>query len=434
MPIPLSNTLARLLATAWRLAFREPLPEGLHQHLDRLLFFGTGMLSARMLSALAQILMGRILGPTYYGELTIVILLAGYFSLPITGGWGLAFTRVVATQGDPKRSYQALKALLLICFCFAAAVALGLYLLRGPLGDLLNLKLALMNLTVLMSLLYAWWLLAKQVAQAFQAWGTYIAVDLGWAIILLVLAAVLMVLGRAELTAICTAFLAAYFLAGLLAGKWVRRSIGTGPALAFVRPILQHGGFLLLNGIIGAAAYSIDRLLLQRLLGPQEVGLYQAHFLAIFGLVSSLMTLVLTYAFPLFCRDDHSGMHQTLKRFARLQYPFTLTLSALVGIAGLWLYGYPISTPLFICFCLFGGIQFHTQIKAWYIASKGPAATRRVLGSQVLFLGVAVLLLMAMVERLGMVAGGLSLLIASLIALFYLSWIEKKLSAQEAAA
>lgn len=425
MPIPFSDTLVRLSSAGWRLAFREPLPEGLRQHLDRFIFFGTGMLAARMLSAVVQILLGRSLGPTHYGELTIVLLLAGYFSLPIAGGWGLAFTRIAAAQTDPQKQFQALKALLMICFGFAIAVGLALYLLRSPLGVWLGLQRPLMNLTLLMSLVYAGWLLAKQIAQAFQAWGVYIAVDLGWAALLLALVGCLTALDHTEPTTIGAAFLAAYLLSSLVIGRWLRRSLGSGPALAFARPILQHGGFLLLNGIVGISAYSIDRVLLQRYLGPQEVGVYQAHFLAVYGLVSSLMTLVLTYAFPIFCRDEGYALRQSLRRFSRLQYPFTLALCTLVGLAALWLYDYPVSAPLFICFCLFGSIQFHGQIKAWYISSKGPDTTRRVLGSQVLFLAVNVLLLVGLVGRLGMVSGGISLLAGALAALFYLNRLEK---------
>ncbi len=427
MPIPFSDPLVRFISAGWRLAFREPLPEGLRQHLGRMLSFGAAIAAARIISAMAQILIGRILGPTQYGKLTIVMLLAGYFSLPIIGGWGLAFTRVAATQMETEKRFQALKALLLICLCFAVAVAFGLYLLRIPLGEWLNIQRPLMNLTLVMSLLYAWWILAKQVAQAFQAWGSYIAADLGWALLLLGLAALLMALGQMTLTTACAAFWTAYFFSGLALAKWARKVIGTGPAVAFARPILQHGGILLLNGIIGTAAYSVDRLLLQRFLGPQEVGLYQAHLLATFGLVSSLMNLILTYAFPLFCRDDHNAMHQSLKRISWLQYPFTILLSAVVGMAGLYLYGYPVSPLLFICFCLFSGLQFHSQIKAWYISSKGAAATRRVLGSQLLFLGMVIVLLTGLTKHLGIQAGGVSLVASSLISLLYLSRIEKGL-------
>jgi O-antigen/teichoic acid export membrane protein len=428
MPAPFSHTIARLLSAGWHLAFSEPPPEGLLRHLDRMLFFGSGMIAARILAALAQILIGRILGQTHYGELTIIILLAGYFSLPITGGWGLAFARVVAVQSDSGKNLQALKALLSISLFFGLVVGIGLYALRDPMSAWLKIDRTLMNLALPMTLLYAWWLLAKQIAQAFQAWGTYIAIDLGWATILLGTTTLLISSGHTELLPICTAFLSAYFLSGLAAGKWVLRSLGTGPALAFARPIIQHGGFLLLNGMIGVAAYSIDRILLQRFLGAREVGLYQAHFLATYGLIGAMMTMVLTYAFPLFCRDDSNLLRQTLRRFTRLQYAFTLPASAAVGTAALWLYGYPVSWPLFACLCLFGSIQFHGQVKAWYIASKGTDATRQVLGSQVLFLAINIMLLCGLARRLGIVAGGISLLVAALAALFYLIRTENRLA------
>ncbi|MFZ1985258.1 MAG: oligosaccharide flippase family protein [Desulfatitalea sp.] len=431
MPTAFSHTVARLLSAGWYLAFKEPPPEGLLRHLDRMLFFGSGMIAARILSAVTQILLGRTLGQTHYGELTIIMLLAGYLSLPISSGWASAFARIVAVQSDPRKSFQALRSLLLIAFGCGLAVGLGAYAFRDPIGTWLHIDRRLMDLTLMMSLFYAWWSLAKQIAQALQDWRTYVAADLGWAIIVLGLFTLLVGIGRAELAAICFVFWAAYFCAGLAAGKFVVKSFGTGSALTFAGPMLQHGGLMLLNGLIGVAAYSVDRILLQYFLGAQEVGLYQAHFLATYGLVGSLMTLVLTYAFPLFCRDDRNLLPQTLRRFTRLQYAFTLAPSAVVGTAALWLYGYPMSLPLFACLCLFGSIQFHGQIKAWYIASKGAAATRRVLGSQVIFLFVNIVLLFGLARRLGIVAGGISLLVAALAALLFLIRTEKKLARHE---
>jgi O-antigen/teichoic acid export membrane protein len=428
MPIPFNHIVARLLSTVWYLAFKEPPPEGLLRHLDRMLFFGAGMIAARILSAVTQILLGRTLGQTRYGELTIIVLLASYFSLPISSGWGAAFARIVAVQSDPRKNFQALRSLLLIALGCGLAVSLGLYAFRGPMGAWLHIDRRLMDLTLLMSLFYAWWSLAKQIAQALQAWRTYVAVDLGWAVIALGLVILLVVVGRTELAAICAVFWIGYFCSGMAAAKFVVKSFGTGSALTFAGPILQHGGLMLLNGLTGVAAYSIDRILLQYFLGAREVGLYQAHFLATYGLVGSLMTLMLTYAFPLFCRDDRNLLRQTLRRITRLQYAFTLAASAVVGIVALWLYGYPVSLPLFACLCLFGSIQFHGQVKAWYIASKGAAATRQVLGSQVIFLLVNIALLSGLARRLGITAGGISLLVAALAALFYLIRTERRLT------
>jgi O-antigen/teichoic acid export membrane protein len=177
---------------------------------------------------------------------------------------------------------------------------------------------------------------------------------------------------------------------------------------------------MLLSGLVTVSTYSMDRIIIQKSLGPESVGLYQAHFLATFGVVSALMTILITYLFPLFCRDDNGHLHRNLGRLSLLQYPVTILLSAAVGRGVLWLYGYPLCLPLLVCLTLFGAVQFHVQMKAWYLSSKGANTALIALGSQLTFLILNAMILVVLVDRLGIISGGIALLAAALGSLLYL--------------
>ncbi len=348
MPHSITRAVRQTLSHLWHMVFREPAPEAVLGHIERFLFFGIGMVAVKLVSAGAQVFVGRVLGPAGYGQLTVVLLLAGYFAVPIVGGWGLAFTRIAAQETEPKARLAALNSLLIVSLVLCVLVCGILIVLRRYLVIWLSLDLRLVHWTIATTLLYAWWVLARQIAQAFQAWRTYLAVEMILSVSLLVVVLVLVWGDRAGLFPVLTAFWAAYALAGLGAAGFMARAVRLGAVLTHIKPILRHGGFMLLTGLVTLSTYSLDRIILHKRLGPESVGLYQAHFMATFGIVSALLAIVLTYLFPLFCRDGSGGWRRSVERLSLLQYPVTVALSLIVGRFAMWLYDYPLSVPLFV--------------------------------------------------------------------------------------
>jgi O-antigen/teichoic acid export membrane protein len=421
MPLSLSNVVLHAFSLLWHLMFHEAPPNGLLRHLDRFMAFGLGMVAAKFLSVAAQILIGRTLGQADYGTLTIMLLLAGYLAVPITGGWGHAFTRIVAQETDSGKRLAALNSLLMVSMLLCLLVCGTLFALRGNLVDWIGIDRRLVDVTLVMGLLCAWWTLAKQIAQAFQAWRTYVFVEASLSVVLLAAVLVLVFTGRADISGIGVVFWIAYGLAGMGALRFVAAAIRRGVVGTYVKPILHHGGFMLLTGLVTVSTYSMDRIIIQKTLGPADVGLYQAHFLATFGVISALLTILMTYLFPIFCRDEEGVLHRHLGRASLLQYPVTMMVSAVVGRAVLWLYGYPVNPQLLMCLTLFGAVQFHVQIKAWYLSSRGADTALVALGSQLTFLVLNAMILLLLVDRLGITSGGFALLAAALGSLLFLT-------------
>lgn len=415
-----------LFDRVWRWVFKKAPPSELLIHIDQFAMFGLGVAAAKMMSAATQIVLGRFLGPADYGQVTVVLILSGYFAIPISTGWGLAYTRIVAEETQTPKVFQALKSLLLLTLVLAVGVGFCLTAVSAPLAHLFSLSLSIMHMTVALSLASAFWILSKQIAQAFQRWSVYVIIELIWAG--MVLAAVLSAvgLGRHNLQFVCLAFLLGYCVSSFGAVRFVIQAMRHRASAYYLRRIVSHGGFLLLNALIAMATFNVDRLLIHHALGPEQVGIYQAHFMATYGLVSSVLTIIITYAFPLFCRDDSRRLHRQLKRITIIQYPITLLVTLGFGAIALWFYQYPFSIVLYVCLSLFCAVQFHSQIKAWYFAGQGTDATRRVLGAHIVFLCVNVVTLLILVSRVGVLSGGIALLAAGCAMLGYLCFLERR--------
>jgi len=386
----------------------------------RFMIFGTGMVAAKILSVGVQILMGRKLGPEMYGQITLITLLASYFAMPMVNGWGLAFVKISSRTEGKNIQLQAVKSLLLVFLLCGTATTILLLLLQNTLSTWLDVSSSMMQLSIIMTLFYAWWLLAKQIIQGFQQWGMYIAIENICAIVLFIGITFLLMQPDITLPAVIFVFLAGYLLSGLVVGKTLVYALFQTTNKGFTKDILSHGVVLLLNGLVGVATFSIDRIFINKALGSEEVGIYQAHFLATYGIMGAFMTILLTYIFPIFCRDDQHTIHNMISKWSKIQYPATIFFSLIIGIVVLRLYKYPISYPLFGCLCLFNAIQFHVQLKIWYIASKGVNASKITLKAQIIFLIVNVITLLLTIHQTGIIAGGISLLIASSMSLIYL--------------
>lgn len=401
-----------------KVGFKHPPSPELIQHIEKFLVFGAGMLIAQFLSIVSQIVMGRQLGPELYGRVTIILLIASYCATPIAGGWGLVFTKIAAREPDEGKKNQALKSLLLVTLCCGISTIFLLFIGQRPLAALLDIDSRSMQLSLITTIFYAWWIVTKQIAQGSQAWPAYLLIQNIWAGFVLAGVIGLILSSTATVVTVCCVFFIGYFISGLIVLKNILAALHAGTTRKYVHEILSHGKFLLLNGLIGLATLNIDRILIHKYLGAEEVGIYQAHVLSTCGIFSAFMTILITYIFPVFCRYDN--MQIILGKINRAQYPGTILCSLLIGGLVIRIYGFSVSPLLFSCLCLFNALQFHVQLKTWYLASRGVNETKTTLRAHLIFLGIHVVMLKTLVQHIGIIAGGVSLLMAAGASLGYL--------------
>ncbi|MCI5208316.1 MAG: hypothetical protein D3910_05880 [Candidatus Electrothrix sp. ATG2] len=421
----LNSIIERAFIFCWQRIFHSvPSPQAQTQ-VKRFVTFGAGMMGARVLSTASQVIMGRKLGPEVYGQITMILLIASYFAIPLVNGWGLVFTKIAARETDRIKRKQALKSFLIVVFCCSIVTGTVLLIIQKPLADILDIDNRMMQFSLFMTACYTWWILTKQIVQGYQDWHVYIMIEITWALLVLTGIVFFTICSEGSLVTVSGIFCVAYFLAGLFCLKQIWHAFFVQATLEYIRDILSHGWFLILNALVGVATFSIDRVLIHRSLGAEEVGIYQAHFLSTYGIISAFMTILLTYIFPIFCRNDN--MQDVLDKINKIQYPVTVLTSITIGGLVLWMYSYPASLCLFSSLCLFNAVQFHVQLKTWYLASRGASESKITFHSQLIFLSVNVLILVILVRYIGIDAGGVSLLLASCASLAYLVKSEYRL-------
>ncbi|CAK8711524.1 MAG: Membrane protein involved in the export of O-antigen and teichoic acid [Candidatus Electronema aureum] len=418
MNFSIKTKRVKLIIFCWKSVFHQEPSLGVIRQAERFFLFGTGMMVARFLSVASQVIMGRKFGPEIYGQITIILLISSYFAMPIVNGWGLVFTKIAVKEIDVSKKNQALKSLLLVVSVCCILTTLVLFVLQSPLADLLDIDRRMMRLSLIMTVCYAWWILTKQIAQGFQNWRAYILIENIWASIVLSGLLVLAFWGKFNLFTVSWVFFAGYVVAGLVLVKGLWQSLLVKIDKNYIKDILSHGWFLLLNSIVGTAAFSVDRIMINKALGSQEVGIYQAHFIATYGMTSAIFTVFITYIFPIICRNNTNTV-SLLEKIAFLQYPATILFTAATGYFSFSLFSYQFNSILFIFLVMFCAIQNHLQINLWYIASKGIDGGKKTLISQAVFFLSSTVILIVILPYCKTYSGGIALAVSSLITLIF---------------
>lgn len=391
--------------------------------LKSLIFYGGGLVVAKFLTMITQILIGRSQGAEFYGQFTLILILGNYISIPMITGWGLAFVQLVSAKKDKDNLVviSALKMLLIIILLAITLTITTIILFKSWLSYQLNINKTILWQATLIALTTTWWLLAKQIYQAIQQWYHYVIIEIIFSFFLV---SCFLTISHLSLALHNTTLIysVAFFISGLVALPYIFKTFTTQNNWFYAREIFHHGSILFINTTIGTLVFGIDRILININLGSSDVGVYQAHFLATYGIFSTFIAILMNYFFPLFSKDTQYHYYFHFKSpLTWFIYFIIIAISITLGFLIVWLYKYPISWILLITLSLFNAFNLHGQLYAWMLVGQGKKMTYCLLAAQASLLITNLILLILLLPIFGSTAAGISLVGGAIIFLFITS-------------
>jgi O-antigen/teichoic acid export membrane protein len=277
----------------------------------------SGRLVSQGAQFLASIVLARLLLPNAYGLVAITWTLTGFASLFSDLGLGPALVQ------SPRLTERDASTAFVINEISGVALTLIVVLLRHPLADLLGQPrvaplLALASLTFTLTLnVVPYAILERQ----FQ-FGKVAAIDVG---------ATMTGVGAASLVIgpLTTAAIAS--VASLLTARWVPRA---WPSRSSARRLMAFSSHLTGFNVLTYWARNADNLLLGRIAGTRELGLYNRAYMLMLLPLTQVGGILGRVLLPLFSsmRDDHARLRRATVRLAGttslLVFPVLLGMAA----------------------------------------------------------------------------------------------------------
>jgi hypothetical protein len=347
-----------------------------------------GMVVAKGLSTAGQILISRLLGPSEFGRLAVVLATSTLVALPLAGAWGSTFVRYAA--GQPRDTWAPLLSWISRkTFISASLLALSIAAISPLLAALLDVPAGLLVAGAGLGVAMAAWLFAKAACQGREDWRRFVSSELGFGAVTVAMPCLLLLFGALSWWQATIVFLAAYLL-----GAWPARALLSAARrveTSAVRSSHSHGAaaeygrFVILTAATNTLFLYGDRFAAQQVLGFAEVGVYQVYNFATVGVAMLLATMLYNFVFPLFPQGDRRAFALLFRSgFVRL-LPLTLTALFAAGWVQIHLSGFPfrpgllamatLSAAAFMLAGFYGQLVLSLGVNGSQLTAKVAAAT-----------------------------------------------------------
>lgn len=334
-------------------------------------FFG-GMIAAGMLLIL-NILAGRWLGPVEYGKYGLVVAISAIFIIPMTLGIDTAITYFVSKSKTAFEKKEIVASSLWLVGLFIAAVVLIASFFSQFLASIFNAQKEIIEVAIFFSIFLAMRNILDAVIKGLHLFKFQSIIRIAEALIVIVSFYIFFeTYGRFGFRSYVFAILAGYVFT-ISAILWTARKKISFDS-KYTKKILSYGMFAIVGSLFGIMTNSFDKILINKYIGQEQLGIYNAYATASFLLVTQIMTLFINVFFPyLSSIKDDGSILKKLNRLARIFcIPVFLILSFIIWFIILSFgKAYGLDWILLGEFSFFGVITMYFTALWWLIASRG---------------------------------------------------------------
>lgn len=339
-------------------------------------FFG-GTIAAAIMFAL-NIIAGRLLGPVEYGKYGLVIALASIFIIPMTLGIDTAITYYVAKNSSGSEKKEVVKSSLWVVGILVALIAsLGFYF-SSPISKLFNTEVSIAVIAIIFGIFLSIRNIFDSLVKGFHLFRYQSIIKIAEALI--IFAAFFLLIGNYNLLTFksyIVAILAGYIFTNLAIAFKIKNVLGFDTK--YTRKIISYGSYAILGSLFGIMTTSFDKILINKYIGPEQLGIYSAYMTASFLLVTQIIALFVNVFFPYMASIKNSDL--ILKKINRLAMIFFIPAMfglAFIIVTAIMLFGknYSLDWVLVLEFSLLGIMTMYFTALWWLIASKGKKGIR----------------------------------------------------------
>ncbi len=373
-------------------------------------------------------LAGRALGAEEFGRYSVVMSLVQFLVWPMLLSVPTAALRFL--PAEPERADDLVSAMAITTTIATAVSVVGLWMTRSWWMGRVGLGADLLPWTLALAAAVATHNLWESVVRGLHRYRILaLGSLLGAGTLLAAFAATVFVWHAHDAQGLIGATLLSVLVpAGLFVVRVARGGVRFRRRLETAPRVLAYSGVATLGGLTGAVITAADRLILQRYVPLEEVGVYAAHVTAASLVAGKALQWWVSVFFPTI-----AGERQKVVILARLRGAYALAVGPLFGcslasiVAIVWLLGkeFPLRWGLAVLLAINACLVGFYQMYMWLLNAEGMRGLRAVIGVLAAHALVTAVLLALLVPGFGALGAGLASVVvsASLCVAFHrLAW------------
>lgn len=377
-----------------------------------------------------NILTGRMLGPDEYGKFTLVHSIGMLLYLPMMFGISTGMVKYSSEKRDFNRQSTIISTsfLLVIIFTFSFIfIYSGLSLI---LSEILSVPEKIIKLGVTFSVFYVFYLITTSTFQGIHQIKKFTLIKYIYSAIMLISFFIITSTGDHSYQNPLYSMYVAYIISGTIAIWLIARHIIPIYDNQWARVLIKYGSFTFLSAMSYILCTNVDKILINKYLTSEAVGLYNAYNLSSMKIIGMFSGIFITVFFPTISGyEDKSKILKKFGTFVPYILLFGVPFIIIAQVITLKLYGgeYDINVNLMLIFAITSVLFVLYDIYGWIFNSIGIKGVKLTMWGTSTIALVDILLNIQLIPRFGLEGAIASTAISYLMGLCVIHIMRRKL-------
>jgi len=413
---------SRALSLPYELIFKEPMSRDATMLLTSSSQVAMGMLFGALLTMVFTILSARILGPSAFGNLGLIITFGNIFGLSM----GLAVWPMMVyasnARDETEQTMVISTAYILITLLTVASVAIYV-LISGLLSQVFRIPGTLLLFSVAYAATYSFFVVTINPLRIFFKMKTYALLNSFQSVIVLGVFLAFISNNIRSWESATFSYYVSYVVVGLVSVVILRRYITLRFDRSWSKTIITYV-WVSVPGAFAGVCLGVDRILINFFSSTAQVGIYNAYFVPSLTMSLLLWSFFNAAFFPYASRSrDKEAIFVKITKPIPYVTIVLVPLFVLIERIAFLLYGseYPFSWELAFLFALAATASVFLTAYSTLMQSEGSRGARVNSNSTVItFIALAILDVL-LIPLIGIFGAVITLIVAYCIAIFYLA-------------
>jgi O-antigen/teichoic acid export membrane protein len=411
---------SRLVSVPYKLIFKERIGGDAAKLLTDTSYVATGVVFGSLLTFVFYILGARILGPSNFGNLSLISSIGGIFTV-LMGLIVYPMIKYAAGARDESEQIRIISTSYVQTTLIGAASVAICLLISGPLSQLFGIPIEQYLFAVAYAVTITFFGLTVNTFRIFFKMKAYGLLNAVQSAVVLLVFLVLISNNMRSWESAAAALYISYAAVGLVSIAYLRKYITLRFDRFWSRKIMTYVRFAI-PGAIAGACMGVDRILINVFRSTAEVGIYNAYFLASITVALTFWLVLNASFFPYASKsNDRRAIFVKITKAAPYVAMSLVPLFILVEWIAFFLYGrqYPFSWEIALFFALAATSNFFSQCYTWLMAAEGTRGAKVGTRGNIMIFVVLIGLDVILIPLFGILGAIITFTFANLVAVFY---------------
>jgi len=347
----------KIISFLYKAVYKEELSDSVLDFLKNLSYVGFGTIVSIIFTFTFNILAGRLLGPSGYGEFSLVQSIATFLAVPMFFGINYSMLKYNSEKEDFKRQQKIISTAYILIFIFATISIFFYYLLSSQISQVFSVSTGVFYLSILFATIFVFYTLLTSTLASIHAMKKFALFRLVYSIILLSAFFIFIFINFISSQSMIFSVCITYGITGGIILAYLRKFVKLKFDKTWASKLTRYGSYALLGGVSSAFYSNIDKILINKYMNTANIGIYWAYSYSFTMALLTILSVFEIVFFPLASKFANKVI--IFKKINRL-IPFIIIISLPFmigsGFVILKLYGseYPFDLKLGVLFWIVG--------------------------------------------------------------------------------